>query len=186
MNIFSIVLLLFLLIYLINAYNRLVALRQSSEAAWSDIDVQLKRRANLIPALVETVKGYKKYEAETFEKIVKARQIEVNAHTIKEHEEANDMLSSAIRRIYALAEAYPELKANESFLDLQKQMGQIEEAIQNARRYYNAAVRDYNARLESFPDILIARIFNFSPKEFFEWDASKSSSDRNMPKIDLV
>ncbi|WP_456434147.1 LemA family protein [Nitratifractor sp.] len=172
-------------LYLIYIYNRLVSLRQSADAAWSDIDVQLKRRYNLIPALVETVKGYKNYEAETLEKVVKARQMGLNANSVKEHEQADNMLTQALGRLFALAEAYPELKANENFLDLQNQLAQIEDAIQNARRYYNAVVRDYNTRLESFPDVLIAQRYHFRPKEFFELEESEKAAVKKMPEIDF-
>ena len=172
-------------LYLIYLYNRLVSLRQSADAAWSDIDVQLKRRYNLIPALVDTVKGYKDYEAETLEKVIKARQMGLSAQSVKEHEAADNMLTQALGRLFALAEAYPDLKANVNFLDLQQQLSQIEEAIQNARRYYNAVVRDYNTRLESFPDLFIARKFHFRPKEFFELDEAEAEAVKKMPKIDF-
>ncbi|WP_457602698.1 LemA family protein, partial [Nitratifractor sp.] len=161
-----------IILYLIYIYNRLVSLRQSADAAWSDIDVQLKRRYNLIPALVDTVKGYKNYEADTLEKVIKARQLGVNAQSVKEHEAADNMLTQALGKFFALAEAYPDLKANTNFLNLQQQLAEIEDAIQNARRYYNAVVRDYNTRLESFPDVLIAQRYHFQPKDFFELDES--------------
>ena len=172
-------------LYLIYIYNRLVSLRQSADAAWSDIDVQLKRRYNLIPALVDTVKGYKDYEAETLEKVVKARQLGLSATTVKEHEQADNMLTQALGKLFALAEAYPDLKANVNFLDLQQQLSQIEDAIQNARRYYNAVVRDYNTRIESFPDVLIAQRYHFQPKEFFELEESEKEAVKKMPKIDF-
>jgi len=172
-------------LYLIYIYNRLVSLRQSADAAWSDIDVQLKRRYNLIPALVDTVKGYKNYEAETLEKVIKARSLGMNATTVKEHEQADNMLTQALGKLFALAEAYPDLKANVNFLDLQQQLSQIEDAIQNARRYYNAVVRDYNTRIESFPDVLIAQKYNFRPKEFFELDEAEKAAVKKMPKIDF-
>lgn len=172
-------------LYFISLYNRLVSLRQSADAAWSDIDVQLKRRYNLIPALVDTVKGYKDYEAETLEKVIQARQMGLSAQSVKEHEQADNMLTQALGRLFALAEAYPDLKANVNFLDLQQQLSQIENAIQNARRYYNAVVRDYNTRIESFPDMLIAQKYNFRPKDFFELDESEAEAVKKMPKIDF-
>ncbi|WP_456427890.1 LemA family protein [Nitratifractor sp.] len=171
------------ILYLIYIYNRLVSLRQSADAAWSDIDVQLKRRYNLIPALVETVKGYKNYEADTLEKVIKARSLGLNATTVKEHEQADNMLTQALGKLFALAEAYPDLKANENFLNLQQQLAEIEDAIQNARRYYNAVVRDYNTRLESFPDVLIAQRYHFQPKDFFELDESEKAAVKKMPEI---
>ena len=172
-------------LYLIYIYNRLVSLRQSADAAWSDIDVQLKRRYNLIPALVDTVKGYKDYEAETLEKVIKARQLGLSATTVKEHEQADNMLTQALGKLFALAEAYPDLKANVNFLDLQQQLSQIEDAIQNARRYYNAVVRDYNTRIESFPDVLIAQRYHFRPKDFFELDEAEKEAVKKMPEIDF-
>ena len=187
MNASTIILLLIVgaVLYLIYIYNRLVSLRQSADAAWSDIDVQLKRRYNLIPALVDTVKGYKDYEAETLEKVIKARQLGLSATTVKEHEQADNMLTQALGKLFALAEAYPDLKANVNFLDLQQQLSQIEDAIQNARRYYNAVVRDYNTRIESFPDVLIAQRYHFQPKEFFELEESEKEAVKKMPKIDF-
>ncbi len=137
--------------YLIAIYNKLVSLRAGIDAAWSDIDVQLKRRYNLIPALVETVKGYKNYEGETLEKVIAARQKGLSANSVEEKAEAANMLSGALGKLFALAEAYPDLKANTNFLKLQEELSSIEDAIQNARRYYNAIVRDYNAKIESFP-----------------------------------
>ncbi|WP_456458257.1 LemA family protein [Nitratifractor sp.] len=172
-----------IILYLIYIYNRLVSLRQSADAAWSDIDVQLKRRYNLIPALVDTVKGYKNYEADTLEKVIKARQLGVNAQSVKEHEAADNMLTQALGKLFALAEAYPDLKANTNFLNLQQQLAEIEDAIQNARRYYNAVVRDYNTRLESFPDVLIAQRYHFQPKDFFELDESEKAAVKKMPEI---
>ncbi|WP_457608245.1 LemA family protein [Nitratifractor sp.] len=170
-------------LYLVMIYNRLVSLRQSVDAAWSDIDVQLKRRYNLIPALVETVKGYKDYEQETLEKVVKARLMGLSATSVKEHEAADSMLTQALGRLFALAEAYPDLKANVNFLDLQQQLSQIEDAIQNARRYYNAIVRDYNTRIESFPDLIIAQKFHFEPRDFFELDEEEKEAVKKMPEI---
>jgi LemA protein len=171
--------------YLIAIYNKFVSLQSGIDAAWSDIDVQLKRRYNLIPALVDTVKGYKDYEAETLEIVIQARQMGLSARSVKEHEAADNMLTQALRQLFALAEAYPDLKANVNFLDLQQQLSQIENAIQNARRYYNAVVRDYNTRIESFPDLLIAQKFDFQPKDFFELDESEAEAVKKMPKIDF-
>ena len=184
MNLLIIVaILIALILYLISLYNRLVALRQATESAWSDIDVHLKRRYNLIPALVETVKGYKNYESDTLEKVIKARQIGLEAKDIKEKEKAENQLTQALGRLFALSEAYPELRANENFLDLQNQLSQIEDVIQNARRYYNAVVRDYNTHLETFPDILIAQKFNFKPKDFFELEEEEKKAVKSMPKF---
>ncbi len=174
-----------IVVYLIYVYNRLVSLQKSAEAAWSDIEVQLRRRYNLIPALVEVVKGAKNYEAETLEKVIQARSAAMSAKTPADEAKANNMLTQALGKLFALAESYPELKANQNFLELQQQLAQIEDSIQNARRYYNAVVRDYNARLDSFPDLFIARRFDFRPKDYFELDESIKEQVYSMPKIDL-
>ena len=171
--------------YLIIIYNKFVSLRAGIDASWSDIDVQLKRRYDLIPALVDTVKGYKDYEAETLEKVIQARQQGVNAGTQDEKAAAANMLSGALGKMFALAEAYPDLKANTTFIKLQNELTNLEDAIQNARRYYNAIVRDYNAKLESFPDLYVARKFNFTSRDYFQLDENEAQAAKKMPKIDL-
>ncbi len=171
--------------YLVAIYNKFVSLRAGIDAAWSDIDVQLKRRYDLIPALVDTVKGYKDYEAGTLEKVIQARQQGLSAGTIDEKAAAANALSGALGKLFALAEAYPDLKANQNFLHLQGELSSLEDSIQNARRYYNAIVRDYNAKLESFPDLFVAQKFNFKPRNYFELDESEAESVKKMPKIDL-
>lgn len=171
--------------YLVLIYNKFISLRAGIDSSESDIDVQLKRRYDLIPALVDTVKGYKNYEAETLEKVIQARQQGVSANTMDEKAAAANMLSGALGKIFALAEAYPDLKANTTFLKLQDELTDIEEAIQNARRYYNAIVRDYNAKLDSFPDLFVARKFNFTSRDYFELDEAEAEAVNKMPKIDL-
>ena len=171
--------------YLIIIYNKFVSLRAGIDASWSDIDVQLKRRDDLIPALVDTVKGYKEYEAGTLEKIIQARQLGLNANTVDEKAAAANMLSGALGKLFALAEAYPELKANTNFMHLQGELSSLEDAIQNARRYYNAIVRDYNAKIESFPDLIVAKQFQFTPRVYFELDESEAEQAKKMPKIDF-
>lgn len=171
--------------YLVIIYNKFVSLRAGIDASWSDIDVQLKRRYDLIPALVDTVKGYKEYEAGTLEKVIQARQQGISANTVDEKAAAANMLSGALGKIFALAEAYPDLKANTTFIKLQNELTNLEDALQNARRYYNAIVRDYNAKLESFPDLFVARKFNFTSRDYFELDASEAEAAKKMPKIDL-
>ena len=171
--------------YLVIIYNKFVSLRAGIDSSESDIDVQLKRRYDLIPALVDTVKGYKEYEAGTLEKVIKARQQGVAATTMEEKAEAANMLSGALGKIFALAEAYPDLKANTTFMKLQNELSNLEDAIQNARRYYNAIVRDYNAKLESFPDLFVARKFNFKPRDYFELDENEVAAVNKMPKIEL-
>jgi LemA protein len=171
--------------YLIAIYNKFVSLQSGIDAAWSDIDVQLKRRYNLIPALVDVVKGYKDYEAGTLEKIIQARQQSIDAQSPAEKSAAESLLGASLGKLFALAEAYPDLKADTQFLNLQGELSSIEDAIQNSRRYYNAIVRDYNAKLRSFPDVLIAQKYHFTPREYFELDASEAEAVKQMPKIDL-
>ena len=171
--------------YLVAIYNKLVSLRAGMDASWSDIDVQLKRRYDLIPALVDTVKGYKEYEGDTLERVIKARQQGLSAGTMDEKAAAANMLSGALGKMFALAEAYPDLKANTNFLKLQDELSNMEDAIQNARRYYNAIVRDYNAKIESFPDLFVAQKFNFTKRDYFELDESEAEAAKKMPKIDL-
>jgi len=178
-------LIVLVVIYFIIIYNKFVSLIASIDSSWSDIDVQLKRRYNLIPALVETVKGYKEYEADTLEKIIQARSMGINASSIEEQGIAQGMLSGALGKIFALAEAYPDLKANTTFANLQGQLVVIEDDIQNARRYYNAVVEEYNAKLLQFPDLLIANKFNFTQREYFKLDDAEVAEIQKMPKIDL-
>jgi LemA protein len=156
------------LIWAVAAYNGLVRLGVQGQNAWSDIDVQLKRRHDLVPNLVETVQGYAAHERETLERVVQARNQAISAASPLERSEAEHGLTQALRQLFALAEAYPDLKANQSFLQLQDQLSGIEQEIANARRYYNAVVRDYNGQIQVFPSILIASMFGFVPRPFFE------------------
>ena len=171
--------------YLIMAYNRFASLRAGMDASWSDIDVQLKRHYDFIPALVDMVKGYKEYEADTLEAVIKARQKGLSAGTMDEKAAAANMISAALGKMFALAEAYPDLKANINFLKLQDELSKLEDAIHNVRRSYNAIVRDYNYRLEAFPDFFIARKFNYTSRDYFELDVSKADAVNKMPKIGL-
>ncbi|WP_025209785.1 LemA family protein [Hippea sp. KM1] len=157
-----------ILLLVVYYYNRFVKLKNQIDNAWSDIDVQLKRRYDLIPNLVETVKGYAKHEKETLENVIKARNMAMNAKSVQEKAEGENMLTNALKTIFALAESYPDLKANQNFLDLQNTLSKLEDDIQMARRYYNAVVRDYNVLCESFPSVLIAKQFGFTKREFFE------------------
>src|SRR5215510_12933516 len=145
-------------------YNSLVQLRVRADSAWSDIDVQLKRRHDLIPNIVETVKGYAAHEKGTFENIAKFRSQAMQATTPVDKAQAENQLRGALKSLFAVAENYPELKASEQFTGLQSSLNSIEDNIQNARRYYNAVVRDYNTRVQSFPTNIIPRIFRFSPR----------------------
>jgi len=151
-------------------YNKLVRLRNTVKSAWSDIDVYLKKRFNLIPGLVETVKGYAKHEKEVFEKVTEARSQAMQAATPGAAAESDNMLKGTLKSLFAVAEAYPDLKANQNFLQFQKQFQEIEDNIEAARRYYNAVVRDFNILIESFPSNIIASMFNFKQEEFFQLD----------------
>jgi LemA protein len=157
-----------ILVMLIVMYNGLVQLRVRCDSAWSDIDIQLKRRHDLIPNLVETVKGYAAHEKGTFENIARFRTQAMQATTPADKAAAENQLTGALRQLFAVAEAYPELKASEQFTQLQTSLNQIEDAIQNSRRYYNAVVRDLNTKIQSFPTNLIASSFGFTQRQFFE------------------
>jgi LemA protein len=154
----------------VGIYNSLVGLNVRAENAWSDIDVQLKRRYDLIPNVVETVKGYAGHERQTLEAVVNARSRAVSVQSAgpAERSQAEGALTSALRGLFALAEAYPQLRAAENFSQLQATLADIENAIQNARRYYNAVVRDLNTRVQQFPSNLVAGLFGFKNREFFE------------------
>ena len=154
----------------IGIYNSLVGLNVRTNNAWADIDVQLKRRHDLIPNVVETVKGYAGHERQTLEAVVSARNraVSVQGAGPAERSQAEGALSGALRGLFALAEAYPQLRAAENFAQLQSTLAQIEDAIQNARRYYNAVVRDLNTRVQQFPSNMVAGMFGFKTREFFE------------------
>ena len=170
MNPFYYVLIVFgvLVIWVVGAYNSFVRLVNRTKEAWADIDVQLKRRYDLIPNLVETVKGYAKHENEAFENVTKARAQALGAQSVKEKETADMGVTSALKSIFAIAEAYPELKAVESFTKLQEELSDTENKIQAARRFYNGNVRDLNTKLEIFPSNIIGSMFKFEKREFFE------------------
>ncbi len=157
-----------LVLFLAGMYNSLVQLRVRADSAWSDIDVQLKRRHDLIPNLVETVKGYAAHEKGTFENIAKFRSQAMQATTPADKAQAENQLSGALKSLFAVAENYPELKASEQFTGLQSSLNSIEDNIQNARRYYNAVIRDYNTRVQSFPTNILAGMFGFQTRQFFE------------------
>ena len=162
-------------------YNSLVGLRVRAENAWADIDVQLKRRTDLIPNVVETVKGYASHERQTLEAVIAARNraIAVQGAGPAERGQAEGALSGALRQLFALAESYPQLRAVESFTSLQATLNQIEDAIQNARRYYNAVVRDLNTRIQVVPSNIVAGLFGFRTREFFE----VPDTERSVPQV---
>lgn len=152
----------------VGIYNRLVVLRNRVDNGWSQIDVQLKRRYDLIPNLVETVKGYAEHESSTFEKVVRARDMAMGASGTKEQGEAENMLTGALKSLFALAEAYPELKANQNFLALQEELSGTESKIAYARQFYNDSVMSYNTAIQTFPNNLLAGPFGFKERDYFE------------------
>lgn len=165
-------LLVLMVAFMWGTYNSLVTMRQRVKEAWSGIDVQLKRRASLIPNLVETVKGYAAHEREAFENVTRARAALVSAGTPGQAAQADNMLTGALRTLFAVAEAYPELKANQNFLQLQGELSDTESKIAYARQFYNTNVRDFNTKIETFPSVLIARQFGFTRSDYFEADAT--------------
>ncbi|HRF10075.1 MAG TPA: LemA family protein [Xanthobacteraceae bacterium] len=172
-----------LLIYIIVVFNRLVRQRNVVREAWSGIDVQLKRRTDLVPALVETVKGYATHERSLLEEVTAKRAMSLDAQAqgnVAQNAQATQQLGSAVGRLIAVAEAYPQLKANENFLKLQEQLAEIEEQLQFARRYYNGAVRNLNISIQSFPELLIAKPFGFSEQPFFELDDRSQAANPNI------
>lgn len=159
------------LVLFVGMYNGLVGLRNRAEAAWSDIEVQLKRRHDLVGNLVETVKGYAKHEQQTLEKVIEARGRAMGATGgggPREAGQAENFLTSQLKSLFALAEAYPDLKANQNFQDLQRSLESLETEVQGARRYYNAVVRDFNTKIQSVPDVFVARMFGFKERDYFE------------------
>jgi LemA protein len=169
-----------LVLYLMTAYNGLVRLKVQCDNAWSDIDVQLKRRYDLIPNIVETVKGYAAHEKGTLEAVVAARNQAMTAQGPAAKGEAEGLLTGALRQVFALAEAYPQLRAVESFTQLQNTLNEIEDSVQNARRYYNAVVRDFNTMIEQFPSNIVAGMGHFKEREFFQVSAA---AEREVPKV---
>ena len=157
-----------LITWLIGVYNSLIKLRNRTDEAWSDIDVQLKRRYNLIPNLVETVKGYATHERELFEKVTKARTAAMGAQDPADKAQAENALSGTLKSLFAVAENYPDLKANQNFLELQKELSDTENKIQAARRFYNGNVRDFNIKIQKFPNTLVAGMLGFKGRDFFE------------------
>lgn len=159
-----------IVIWLIAAYNSLITKRNRVDEGWSDIEVQLKRRHSLIPNLMETVKGYAKHESQVFKSVTEARAQAISAETPREHLAAENQLSGALKSLFAVAEAYPELKANENFGKLQDELTDTEDKIQAARRFYNGQVRDFNTKVQTFPNNLISGAFKFTVREFFDLD----------------
>lgn len=165
-----------IVIWAVFSYNRLVSLVNRAKEAWSDIDVQLKRRYDLIPNLVNTVKGYATHENQAFENVTRARAAAMGAGSLAEKSQAEMNLAGALKSVFAIAEAYPELKANQNFLGLQTELTDTENKIQAARRFYNGNVRDLNTSIQTFPGNIIAGVFHFVPMEFFELEAGEEAA----------
>jgi LemA protein len=176
------VLLAGILAWAVGLYNRLVRLRNMVKEGWSGIEVQLKRRANLIPNLIESVKGYMSHERGVLEKVTELRSRTLQTDQPAERARLEGDLGRAIGRLFAVAEAFPELKASQNFMDLQDELSQIEDQIQMARRYYNGTVRDLNIAVESFPSNIVAGMFGFRQAEFFEIE---DEADRAVPKVEF-
>lgn len=168
-----------LIIYVISTYNSLISLRNKKDDQWSQIDVQLKRRSDLIPNVVETVKGYAKHEKGTLEDVIKARNTFVTASTPEEEMKASGELTKTLSKLMALQEAYPELKANENFMELQKELKDTEDKISYSRQFYNDTVLIYNNKVQMFPSNIIANIFNFKKGSFFEI----AEEDKKVPEV---
>ncbi|MEW6377911.1 MAG: LemA family protein [Thermodesulfobacteriota bacterium] len=168
------IILAILVVAVVAIYNKLVRLRNTVKSSWSDIDVQCKKRYDLVPNLVETVKGYASHEKTVFEKVTQARAMAMKANSPAEMAKAENMLRDTLKSLFAVAEAYPELKANANFIQLQSQLQELENNIEYSRRYYNAVVRDFNILIESFPSNLIASQFNFKQAELFQLEAPEA------------
>lgn len=168
------------LVFFILIYNKLIRIRTLVSEAWSGIDVQLKRRYDLIPNLIATVKGYSEHESSTLEKVTQMRTVAMGASTVNEKIKAEAGLSGALRSLFAVAESYPDLKASQNFSDLQKELSNIEEQLQLARRYYNAVVRDFNTSIQVFPSSIVAGILQYKNQPFFEVG---SNDEREAPKV---
>jgi len=168
-----------IVIWAIAVYNGLIKLKVRVDEAWSDIDVQLKRRHDLIPNLVSTVKGYAAHEKELFEKVTEARARAMGAGTAAEKSQAENMLSNTLKSLFAVAEAYPDLKANQNFLELQRELTDTEDKIQASRRFYNGNVRDFNTKIQVFPTNIFAGMLGFAKREFFEAE----EGEKELPEV---
>jgi LemA protein len=171
-----IIILAILILWIIMMYNGLVKLKNRVDEAWSDIDVQLKRRYDLIPNLINTVKGYAAHEKELFEKVTEARTAAMGAQTPEAKEKAENALSGTLKSLFAVAEAYPDLKANQNFLELQRELTDTEDKIQASRRFYNGNVRDFNTKIETFPTNIFAGMLHFIKREFFQAENSEKEN----------
>ena len=173
-------LVILIILYAVGVFNSLIRLKNRTDEAWSDIDVQLKRRHDLIPNLVETVKGYASHERQAFENVTNARAKAISAQGIAEKAKAENALSNTLKTLFAVAEAYPDLKASTNFLELQRELSDTENKIQASRRFYNGNVRDFNIRIESFPSRIVAGMLKFTKREFFEIE---EPAERAVPEV---
>ena len=178
-GIIALIVIVLIVLWGVSAYNGLVTLRNRVKNGWAQIDVQLKQRADLIPNLVETVKGYATHEREVFQKVTEARAGVTKAQSVGERAESENLLTGALRTLFAVAENYPELKADTNFLQLQEQLSSLENDIQMSRRYYNGAARDYNIAIATFPAVIIANNFGHKKADYFEAD----EGERATPKV---
>lgn len=172
----AIIIVVVLALVLVGMYNGLVTLKNRVDEAWSDIDVQLKRRYDLIPNLVNTVKGYATHERELFEKVTEARTAAMGAGTLAEKEQAENALSGTLKTLFAVSENYPDLKANQNFLELQRELTDTENKIQASRRFYNGNVRDFNTQVEVFPTNIFANMLGFAKREFFQANGAEKEA----------
>ncbi|MCC5931091.1 MAG: LemA family protein [Cyclobacteriaceae bacterium] len=168
--------------YAISMYNKLVSKRNMVEEAWSSIDVQLKRRSDLLPNLIQTVKAYMTHEEGLLSKIADLRSKSIAARQVSDQSKVELDMTRTLGQLFAIAENYPDLKANQNFMHMQQQLTELEDHIQMSRRYYNGSVRDFNTRIESFPDLLIASMFNFGKRDFFELE---NEIDRQVPQVNF-
>ncbi len=185
MTIIIVAIVVVLLLLVIYIYNSLVRAKVRTDEAWSDITVQLKRRYDLIPNLVNTVQGYAKHEKSVFEDVTKARADALGAQTVGEAAKADNQFQTALKSLFAVAEAYPQLRASENFQELQSQITDTEDKIQAARRFYNGAVRDLNTRIQTFPTNLFAGMMGYKPREFFDVTANEQANIAEPPKVDF-
>ena len=175
-----------LVIYFILTYNGFVTLRNRVQEAWSDIEVQMKRRYDLIPNLVNTVKGYAKHESTTLENVIKARNVAMGQQeTMKERAQSENILTGTLKSLFAVSENYPELKADKNFLELQREVRDTEDKLQAARRFYNGNVLSYNTKLEMFPSNVVAAVFHFEKKEFFELEDAEKEAAKQAVKVEF-
>ena len=173
-------------VYAISVYNGFITLRNRTKEAWSDIEVQMKRRYDLIPNLVNTVKGYAKHESATLENVIKARTVAMGQqNTMQDRSKSESILSSTLKSLFAVSENYPELKANQNFLELQRELRDTEDKLQAARRFYNGNVLSYNTKLETFPSNAVAAMFHFEKKDFFELDEAEKEEAKKPVKVEF-